>query len=256
MQAAISQTLLHGETESCCLAKDLFRIAMTLEDQIPEDRCRLVLIVPPIDDAAVHLADAIEGGDVASVILPKFGLSDAHHAARIETLTPIGQSKGAAVVVEEDSQAMGRAGADGIFVSTGSGGGLEGLKNAIARFSPKRIVGVGGIKTRHGAMEVAECRPDFLFVGKPDGDIRPEAHPKNLKLGGWASEVMQPSVIVMGGSSVESVIGVAETGADFVALLLAIFQADMSPGEAVRKANDLLDQHAPRFEANGTDLAS
>jgi thiamine-phosphate pyrophosphorylase len=214
------------------------------EKQNVEDRCRLVLIVPSIENAAAMLATALEGGDVASILLPRLDMAEAVYAAHVEALTPIGQSCGAAVIVEEDSQAMGRAGADGLFVA----GGIDALKDAIARFSPKRIVGFGGVKTRHSAMEAAECRPDFLFFGKPDGDIRPEAHSKNLKLGEWAGEVMQTSVIVMGGSSVESVIDVAQTGVEFVALSLAVFGGPDAPQDAVREANDLLDRHAPRFE--------
>jgi len=208
------------------------------------NRCRLVLIVPPVEAAETMLEQALEGGDVASILLPKFDMSEAQYASHAEQLTPIAQARGAAVIIEDDSQSMGRAGADGIFIV----GGLEALKDAIARFSPKRIVGFGSIKTRHGAMEAAECRPDFLFVGKSDGDIRPQAHSKNLKLGGWIGEVMQQSVIVMGGSSIESVVEVADTGVDFVALSLAVFGGDTDPQEAVRAANALLDQHAPQFE--------
>lgn len=208
-----------------------------------EDRCRLVLIVPAREDAGTALQHALEGGDVASIILPRGDMSEAAYASHVEQLTTIGQGAGAAVVIEEDSQTMGRAGADGLFVSSG----IEVLKETIARFSPKRIVGYGGIKTRHGAMEAAECGPDFLFFGKTDGDIRPEAHPKNLKLGEWAGEVMQTSVIVMGGSAIESVLEVAETGVEFVALNLAVFAHVGGPREAVKMANELLDKHAPRF---------
>lgn len=209
-----------------------------------EDRCRLVLIVPATNGAKKLLAEALSGGDVASVLLPKGQLSEAEYAEHVASVTPVAQSADAAVIIVEDSQAMGRAGADGLYVDKN----LEDLKETIARFSPKRIVGYGGIKTRHNAMEAAECQPDFLFLGKMDGDIRSEAHPKNLKLGEWCAEVMQTSVIVMGGSAVESVVEVAQTGAEFVALSLAVFDNPDGPGAAVKAANELLDLHAPRFE--------
>ena len=209
-----------------------------------EDRCRLVLIVPPMEGMAAQVEEAISGGDVASIILVKGELSETAYADHVEAITPPAQAGGAAVLIEEDSQVMGRAGADGIFVRAG----IEALKDTIARFSPKRIVGYGSIKTRHNAMEAAECQPDFLFLGKTDGDIRPEAHSKNLKLGEWCGEVMQTSVVVMGGSAIESVVEVSQTGVDFVALSRAVFEHGEGPRAAVEAANALLDDHAPRFE--------
>jgi thiamine-phosphate pyrophosphorylase len=209
-----------------------------------EERCRLVLIVPPKGGAAGLLEEAVAGGDVASVILPKGEMAEAEYADHVEAITPVAQGADAAVIIEDDSQIMGRAGADGLFVAKG----LEALKDTIARFSPKRIVGYGGVRTRHNAMEAAECQPDFLFLGKVEGDIRAEAHPRNLKLGEWCAEVMQTSIVVMGGSAIESVVEVAETGVEFVALSLAVFEHPAGPRAAVGEANALLDLHAPRFE--------
>lgn len=45
-----------------------------------EDRCRLVLVAPDIPDGLERVklvGDALKGGDVASVIVPQYGLSDA-----------------------------------------------------------------------------------------------------------------------------------------------------------------------------------
>lgn len=209
-----------------------------------DDRCRIILIVPPVENAAEILSDALAGGDVASIILPMGEMENSTYQKHAETLTSIAQGKDIAVLVESDSQAMGRSGADGLFVPSG----LEELKDAIARFSPKRVVGYGGIKTRHNAMEAAELKPDFLFFGRLDGDIRPEAHPKNMKLGEWCADVMQISTIVMGGSSIESVLDVAESRVEFVALASAVFAHDGGPKIAVEMANALLDAKAPRFE--------
>ena len=214
------------------------------ENSFPvEDRCRLVLIIPPLANAAELLGEALAGGDVASIFLPMGDLETGPYQEHVERLTPIAQERGVAVIIERDSQVMGRCGADGLFIPFG----LEELKDSVARFSPKRLVGYGGIKSRHEAMEAAEAKADFLFFGKMDGDIKPQAHHKNIELGGWASEVMQISAIVMGGSALESVIEVAEGGTEFVALALAVFADVDGPRDAVAKANALLDAHAPRF---------
>ncbi|MDP2731771.1 MAG: thiamine phosphate synthase, partial [Hoeflea sp.] len=45
----------------------------------PINRCRLVLVTPDIADAAqlaAITADALRGGDVASVIIPQHGLDE------------------------------------------------------------------------------------------------------------------------------------------------------------------------------------
>ena len=60
---------------------------------------------------------------------------------------------------------------------------------------------------------------------------------------------MQFSLIVMGGTAVESVIDIAHTGADFAALGKAVFAEGVDAPEAVRAANAMLDEHAPRFES-------
>ncbi len=209
-----------------------------------EDRCRLVLIVPALAQIGPQLNAALGGGDVASIILIRGEMSEGEYHRHVSELTPLAQEFGVAVIVEDDSQAMGRSGADGIMIS----GEKAELDDAIARFSPKRIVGCANIKTRHQAMEQAETGPDFLFIGKCDGDIRPEAHPRNVKLGAWCAEVMQISVIVMGGNDLESVVEVAQGGVEFVGLSKAVFDHPQGPAVAVREANRLLDENAPRFE--------
>ena len=84
----------------------------------PEDRCRLVLIVPQAEDAGLQakaLEDALRGGDVASVIIPQYALDDDSFQKRAEVLVPIVQAAGAAALVAGDSRVAGRVKADGQF---------------------------------------------------------------------------------------------------------------------------------------------
>jgi len=102
----------------------------------------------------------------------------------------------------------------------------------LARFSPQNIVGCGNIKARHNALEIGELKPDFVFFGKLAGDIKAEAHPKNIALAEWWAELVEIPGIVMGGSDLDSIIDVALSGIDFVALERAIF-AEGKPDENV-----------------------
>jgi thiamine-phosphate pyrophosphorylase len=214
----------------------------------PEDRCRLVLIVPNEADAerqANLLSQALSGGDVASVMLPQYELDDQAFQKRAEVLVQIIQDAGAAAIISGDSRVAGRAKADGLHMD----GSVEELGEAIEKFTPKLIVGAGGAAERHAALEIGELRPDYIFFGRFDGDIKPEAHPKNVALAEWWASMIEIPCIAMGGTSVESVVVVAESGAEFVALRSAVFEAAGGPAAAVAKANTLLDEKAPRFEA-------
>ncbi|MCB1386789.1 MAG: thiamine phosphate synthase [Nitratireductor sp.] len=215
--------------------------------EAPLDRCRIVLAVPPLGDAADAVRQALSGGDVASLIVARGELDAAAYQHHAQAMVEASKDHGAAVLVEADSQVMGRSNADGMMI----GGDAKTLAEATARFSPKKIVGYGPVKSRHQAMEAAEAGPDFLFIGKLDGDIRPEPHPKNLGLGEWCASVMQIPVLVMAGSAPQSALDVARTGADFAVLGLAVFACVDGPAEAVRKINEELDRHAPRFADEG-----
>ena len=217
------------------------------KNRMPEtviNRCRIVLAVPPNDAAPGQLAGAFAAGDVASAIALRGDMDGPRYQAHLEALVAAGSGHDAAILAVDDSQAMGRTAADGML----TGGDPKALKDIVARFSPKRIIGYGPVKSRHQAMEAAEAEPNFLFVGRLDGDIRPDPHPKNLGLGEWCAEVMQLPVLVMAGSALESALDVARTGVDFAVLGLAVFSHTGGAAEAVRRINAALDEHAPRFE--------
>lgn len=213
-----------------------------------DNRCRLVLIAPDIadvDSRAKILGGALRGGDVASVIVPQYGLDDHTFQKHAEALVPLIQEAGAAALVAGDTRVAGRVKADGLHVT----GNAEELAEAMEKFSPKLIVGGGNATDRHHALEMGEIRPDYVFFGKVDGDIKPEAHPKNVALAEWWASMIEIPCIVMGGTDPESVVAVAESGAEFVALRLAVFAEPEQAPAIVASVNAILDEKAPRFEA-------
>ena len=212
-----------------------------------DNRCRLVLIVPEgedIDARKAMVEDALRGGDVASVILPQYGLEDGQFQKHAEAIVPVIQQAGAAALIAGDTRVAGRAKADGIHVT----GGLEALGEAVEKFTPKLIVGGGNATDRHKALEIGEVQPDYIFFGKIGGDIKPEAHPKNLALAEWWASMVEIPCIVLGGTDPQSALAVAETGAEFVALDKAVFADPAQAPHVVAAVNALLDEKAPRFE--------
>lgn len=206
-------------------------------------RCRLILIVPP-ETSSDDVEAALSGGDVASVILPQYGDDDRSFQDRAAAVGRITQDAGAAFIVAGDSRVAGRVGADGIHVEVKP----SELSEIVEKAAGRMIVGCGGMKTRHDALEAGEAGPDYLFFGKFGYDTKPQAHPRNLALGQWWAEMVEIPGIVMAGSDLQSVVDVAETNADFVAVAQAVFGSARRPREAVAEINGILDETAPRFE--------
>ena len=211
------------------------------------NRCRIVLTAPAglsAERFATRLRQAVEAGDVASLILPVNGMDDASFQHFCEHVVPIAQEAGVAAIVERDTRIAGRVHADGVHLEAS----VEEIAGDIERLQNRMMVGVGGIKTRDDALDLGELRPDYVFFGRFGYDNKPEPHARNLSLGRWWAEVIEIPCIVMAGSDIGSVVEVAATGAEFVALSAAVFADETDPRAAIVRANALLDEHARRFE--------
>jgi thiamine-phosphate pyrophosphorylase len=215
------------------------------QDDLP-NRCRLVLIADPrTGGTAPRVLEALSGGDVASLILVGDGLEEAEFQAWCEAIVPGAQALGVAVVVSGDSRIVGRVGADGMHLEASA----QEIAAAVRKHDGRLIVGAGGAKTRHDALELGEAQPDYIFFGRFGFDRDPVPHPRNLDLAQWWAEIVNVPCIAQGGSEVASVEAVAATGAEFVALSSAVFAGPLSPADAVKAANERLDRTAPRFDA-------
>lgn len=217
-----------------------------MPDETPK-RCRLVLVAPSgaaPDVLSAQLARAIEGGDVASLIVPQFDLDEGSFQKLAGAVAPVAQQASVAVVLAGDSRVAGRIGADGVHID----GGPSQVSEAVSRWAGKLIVGAGGASTRDQALALGEAQPDYVFFGRFGMDTHPEPHRRNLSLGLWWAEMIEVPCIVLGGSDPASVEAVAATGAEFVALSSAVFGEGVDPEAAVARANAVLDASAPRFK--------
>lgn len=216
------------------------------------NRCRLVLVVSPGGDVPANLAalgSALSGGDVASVILVRFDAPEEAFRDFVEKAVPLVQSAGAAAVIAGDTQSAGRAKADGVHVA----GRREAVADAVKKYQPKWIVGAEVRSSRHDALEIGEERPDYLFVGRLDGDTHPDPDPKALELAEWWAQMVEIPCIAMAGYTAESVVAAAATGAEFVGAGAAVFGQGRDPKSAVARINALLDEEAPELAGTADD---
>jgi thiamine-phosphate pyrophosphorylase len=158
-------------------------------------------------------------------------------------LIPVAQSAGTAGIVLNDTRLLGRAGADGVHIDTG----MADLASTMERFRGKKIVGAGGLRSRHDAMQAGEREPDYLFFGKLDGDTADTIFPKALDLAQWWSGLFEIPAVVMGGHSTASALEAAEAGIEFIALRTAIWEHPEGPAAAVAEANRILAGEIPAW---------
>ncbi|MGH6727183.1 MAG: thiamine phosphate synthase [Pseudolabrys sp.] len=181
----------------------------------PRPAPRLYLVTPLVADAhafAAPLAAALGAGDVAAVLVR---LSDADERTRInsaKSLAPIVQDKGAALLIAGHADLVARAGADGAHLT-----GMAAFTEALERLKPERIVGVGGLSTRHDAMVAAETGADYVMFGETDADgERPAFEAIEERVAWWAEVFAIPCVGFA--AAMAEVAPLAAAGADFVAL--------------------------------------
>lgn len=206
------------------------------------NRPRLFLVTPPVfdaDDMAARLKQAFAGGDVACVLIYMPGAATKDIQAAAQKLVPVIQEGGAAAIVYRDTQAAGRSGADGVHVDTS----LDDVKLAVESFQPERIVGTGGTKLKHDAMEWAETGVDYILFGKLDLAEKENAHSKTLSAAAWWAELFETPCVALAGNTIGTLEEVAATGADFVALKDAVWQSDGDIATLISKANQILEAH-------------
>jgi thiamine-phosphate pyrophosphorylase len=199
---------------------------------------RLTLVTPLLADTAFAspLGAACGAGDVAAVIARLEPADERTLVNRLKALAPAAQEHGAAVLLAADGVAdpgavAARGGADGVHVTED----LAVLKTLRERFHGERMVGAGGLRSKHDAMAFGEAGADYLLFGEPrrDGFVPPlEA---TVERATWWAEIFETPCIAFA-PTLEDVPALAATGAEFVALGDAVWQHPDGPAEAVRRA--------------------
>ncbi len=181
----------------------------------PRPAPRLYLVTPPLAEAqafSAQLAAALAAGDVAAVLLRLSDADERTQINRAKALGPIVQDKGAALLIAGHADLVARAGADGAHVT-----GMPAFTAALERLKPERIVGVGGLATRHDAMVAAEGGADYVMFGEPDASGERPAFDAIAERVAWWAEVFEIPCVGFA-ASMDEIAPLVAAGADFVAL--------------------------------------
>ncbi len=199
---------------------------------------RLYLITPPSldpDRFAHQLEQALGGGDVACLQLRLKDVPDeeVRRAARI--LQPIAQAHGVAFIMNDRPDLAAELDCDGVHV------GEDDMPYAEARrlLGPDRIVGVTCGDSRHRAIVAAEAGADYVafgafFPSATKADAKYRARPELLA--DWSETTVVPCVAI-GGITQQNCAPLVEAGADFLAVIGAIWSYPEGPRAAVRDFN-------------------
>ncbi|AOG03834.1 MULTISPECIES: thiamine phosphate synthase [unclassified Bosea (in: a-proteobacteria)] len=177
---------------------------------------RLMLVTPLVADAdamAFRLMQAQAGGDLAAVLLRLAPGDERSRIERVKRLSGPVQAANVALVVEDSALVATRGGADGVHLT----GGPDAIAEARSSLKGERIIGAGGLRARHDAMDVGEAGVDYVLFGepRPDGSMPPL--PAVIERAGWWAEIFQTPCVAYAPDA-DSVAALAETGAEFIAL--------------------------------------
>lgn len=179
-------------------------------------------LVAPAGIEATHLAAALDGGDVACVLLAG---ADSTSGKLVRTA----QEREVAALVPDDAELAERLGADGVHLRSGAP-----VAPARRALPDDRIVGAACGNSRHDAMLAGEAGADYVAFQGRERAPAAAADPEILR---WWQIMMTVPCVAMGPIALGDAGDMARAGADFVALEAAVWDHPEGPGAAVAEAN-------------------
>jgi thiamine-phosphate pyrophosphorylase len=199
--------------------------------------CRLYLITPErLDPPSFRdtLAAALDAGDVACVQLRLKGADDDAVRAAVRALAPVAQARDVAFLLNDRPDLAAETGCDGVHIGQ-TDASYEAARAAVG---PDAVVGVTCHDSRHLAVVAAEEGADYVAFGAffPTATKEAKGHP-GPEILEWWSAVMEVPCVAIGGITPENCAPLVAAGADFIAVMGAVWNHGEGPAEAVRMFN-------------------
>jgi thiamine-phosphate pyrophosphorylase len=211
-------------------------------------RCRLYLITPPAFDPAPfaeQLARALDAGDVAALQIRLKDAPDDAIRRATDALRPVAQARGVAVILNDRADLAVELGCDGAHLGQQDGDHAA----ARALLGPERTLGITCHGSRHLAMRAGETGADYVAFGAffPTG-TKEVVHRADPEILAWWSELFELPCVAIGGITPANCAPLVRAGADFLAVVGAVWNHPEGPAAGVRAMNAAI-AHALREEA-------
>jgi thiamine-phosphate pyrophosphorylase len=207
---------------------------------------RIYLATPPVTDGAAlapQLAALLAAADIAAVLVRLADADERSNINRVKAIAATVQDTGAALLLDGHVELVARSGADGAHV-----GDVAQLNDALEQLKPDRIVGVGGLHSRHDSMAAGEAGADYVLFGEIGAaGERPATEAIAERLEWWA-EVFEPPCVGYA-HTIDEVELFAATGADFIMVGDAVWSDARGPQAALADVVQRLGQgHAANLK--------
>ncbi|HVH74157.1 MAG TPA: thiamine phosphate synthase [Stellaceae bacterium] len=199
------------------------------------------------DRFAPDLEEALSGGDVACVQLRLKEVEDEEIRRAARILKRAAQGRGAAFIMNDRPDLAAELDCDGVHV------GEEDMTYAEARrlLGPERIVGVTCGNSRERAIAAAEAGADYVAFGAffPSA-TKAAKHRASPEILAWWSETTVVPCCAIGGISQENCGPLVEAGADFLAVIGAVWSHPAGPRRAVAEFNEVFTRYGREYRGD------
>lgn len=205
---------------------------------MPDRDCRLYLITPPalpdLPGFADSLARALDAGDVAALQIRMKDVADDAILRAAAAILPIAQAAGVAVLMNDRMDLAKRAGCDGVHLGQGDGDPVAARK----LLGAEATIGVTCHASRHLAMEAGEKGADYVAFGAFFPTTTKDAqHHADAEILEWWSEMFELPCVAIGGITAANCAPLVRAGANFLAVVGAVWNHPEGPAAGVRAMN-------------------
>lgn len=200
-----------------------------------ETSCRIYLVAPTAFEPPGFrplLEQALGAGDIACLLFWPAGGGDEERRAAGEMLAREllldGARQRGVPLLEALAGPPLPDGADGVHVEAG----IAALKAAMAAHAPRRMVGAGGLHTRHDAMEAAEAGVDYVMFGSASPAAGGNDFTLIHDLAAWWGPLFEVPCVAPA-ASLDEALALARAGVDFVAVRDYVWHHEAGPAAAV-----------------------
>jgi thiamine-phosphate pyrophosphorylase len=195
--------------------------------------CQLYVVSPPaivLPAFVESLQAALGGGPVAAFQLRLKNVPDDDVLRACEALLPVCKAADVAFLLNDRADLAAKAGTDGVHLGQSDGS----IADARALLGRDAQIGRTCHDSRHLAMEAGEDGADYVAFGAfYDTTTKPSHYRPAPEILGWWTTISQLPCVAIGGIFPENAAPLIAAGADFIAVVRAVWDHEGGAGAGV-----------------------